>query len=221
MRNQKSKTINHAVPMKSKTQGENSLETEADDRFEWLLGESQRFCEGVGLHKDIILDIAKTDTDWAFILKIDALLETASKEIIRHGLRLKIFDRVITNRVLEDFADSLPVRGRTSLLKLLKAAGCHPEEQGFIDATRRVRNVYAHNIKYLDVSLIELIKQRPDKSHLLKNLSAIENYDEPNLIVLCEKNRELLRFGIINSAMRFLFYAYHIAVKPSKRLTRK
>ena len=32
-----------------------------------------------------MLEIAKTDSDWAFILKIDALLETASKGIIRHG----------------------------------------------------------------------------------------------------------------------------------------
>jgi hypothetical protein len=37
-----------------------------------------------------------------------------------------------------------------------------PEEQGFIEATRKVRNTYAHNIKYVDVSLIELIKQRTD-----------------------------------------------------------
>ena len=76
-----------------------------------------------------------------------------------------------------------------------------------------MRNAYAHNIKYVDVSLIELIKQRPDKSYLIKNLSAIENYDEANLIASYEKDRGFLRFGIIDSTMRFLFFAYHIAVK--------
>ena len=102
---------------------------------------------------------------------------------------------------------------RTSLLKLLEAAGCPSGELGFIEATRRVRNAYAHNIKYVDVSLIELIKQRPDKSHLLKNLSAIKNYDEADLITSYEKDRGFLRFGILDSTMRFLFFAYHIAVK--------
>ena len=76
-----------------------------------------------------------------------------------------------------------------------------------------MRNTYAHNIKYVDDSLIELTKQRTDKSHLLKNLSAIKNYDEADLIAAYEKDRGFLRFGTIDSTMRFLFLAYHIAVK--------
>ena len=88
------------------------------------------------------------------------------------------------------------------------------KEQGFIEATRKVRNTYAHNahnIQYVDVSLIELIKQRTDKSHLLKNLSAIKNYDEADSIAAHEKDRGFFWFGIIDSTMRFLFSAYHIA----------
>jgi hypothetical protein len=202
-----------SIAKKTKTGRNRAQEREAVSRFDILVQESQKFCVGVGLHKDLMLEIAKSDSDWAFILKIDALLETASKGIIRHGLRLKILNRVITNDVLGDFVESLPINGRTSILKLLEAAGCPPEEQGFIEATRKVRNAYAHNIKYVDVSLIELIKQRPDKSHLLKNLSAIKNYDEADLITSYEKDRGFLRFGILDSTMRFLFFAYHIAVK--------
>ena len=86
------------------------------------------------------------------------------------------------------------------------------KEQGFIEATRKVRNTYAHNIQYVDVSLIELIKQRTDKSHLLKNLSAIKNYDEANFIAAYEKDRGLFWFGIIDSTM--LFYSLPI-ILPS------
>lgn len=196
-----------------KVSGNSRNNAEAVERFSMLLEDSQKFCKAMGLHNDLILEILKTDSDWAFILKIDALLETASKEIIKHGLRLKILNKVIKSDVLGDFVDSLPMRGKTSLLKLLEAAGCPPEARGFIDATRQIRNAYAHNIKYIDVGLIDLIKQRPDKSLLIKNLSAIESYDEANLIASYEKDREFLRFGIIDSAMRFLVYAYHIAVK--------
>jgi hypothetical protein len=213
MRNRKLATIARAETKKAKTRRNRVQETEGAGRFDILLEESQKFCEAVGLHKTLILEIANTDSDWAFILKIDALLETASKEIIRHGLRIKILNRVIRNDVLGDFVDSLPMNGRTSLLKLLEAAGCPSEEHGFIEAMRRMRNAYAHNIKYLDVSLIELIKQRPDKSHIIKNLSAIETYNEENLIASYEKDPGFLRFCIIDSTMRFLFFSYHIAVK--------
>ena len=87
------------------------------------------------------------------------------------------------------------------------------KEQGFIEVTRKVRNTYAHNMQYVDVSLIELIKQRTDKTHLLKNLSAIKNYDEADFIAAYEKDRGFFWFGILDSTMRFLFFAYHIAVK--------
>jgi hypothetical protein len=73
-----------SITKKAKTRRERAQETEAVGRFDILVEKSQKFCEAVGLHKDLILEIAKTDSDWAFILKIDALLETASKEIIRH-----------------------------------------------------------------------------------------------------------------------------------------
>jgi hypothetical protein len=183
--------------------------------FGVLLEESQKFCEGVGLRKDLITQILKTDSDWAFMLKIDALLESASKEILRQGLRIKLLNRVIRNEILDDFVDTLPMNGRTSLLKLLDAAGLPPEELGFVEVTRRVRNAYAHNIEYADLTLIELIKQRQDKSQLIKHLSAIKSYDEADLIASYEKDPSFLRFCIIDSAMRFLFYAYHLAVKKT------
>jgi hypothetical protein len=213
MRSQKTKTVGDAPTKKAKTRRNRTHEPEAIDRFGILLEEAQKFCEAVGLHKDLILEIARANNDWAFILKIDALLETASKEIIRHGLRLKILNRVIRNDALGDFVDSLPINGRTSILKLLDIAGCPPEDLGFIEAIRRVRNAYAHNIKFVDVSLIALIKQRPDKTELLKKLSAIKIFDEANLIEMYEKDHNFLRFCILDATMRVLFFAYHVAVK--------
>jgi hypothetical protein len=213
MRSQKPETGNRGEARKAKSRRDGAQEIEAADRFDILLDESRKFCEGVGLHKDLILQIFRTDSDWAFVLKIDALLESASKQIIRRSIRLKVLNRSVSNSVLEDFVDSLPINGRTSLLRLLEAAGCPAEEHGFIEAIRRVRNAYAHNIRFVDTTLIELIKQRGDKSHLIKNLSAIENYIESDLIASYERDGGFLRFGIIDSAMRFLFFAYHIAVK--------
>jgi len=204
MANSRPGSIKSAVP---------NLAGHPKDRFSVLYEESQKFCEGVGLQKDLIITILKTDSDWAFVLKADALLESASKHILRHGLRIRLAKRTFQNETLDEFVDSLPMNGRTSLLKLLEAAGLPAEELGFVEVTRLVRNAFAHNIEYAGLRLIELIKIRPDKSRLIKHLSAIRTYDESALIADYEKDPSFLRFCIIDSTMRFLFYAYHLAVK--------
>jgi hypothetical protein len=145
-----------------------------DQRFDILVAETKKFCKAVGLPKGLIGDIFRTDSDWAFILQTDALLETACKEILRHSLRLHMMRDVIRNDTLDQFVDALPMNGRTSLLKLLEAADCPPEDLGFIEATRKLRNAYAHTIHYVDLTLVELIKKRPDKSDLIKKLCAIQ-----------------------------------------------
>jgi hypothetical protein len=197
-----------------KKQSKRAQEIDHADRFRLLLEETQAFCRAVGLHENLIVEIAKADNDWAFILKIEALIETGAKEIVRHGLKIKLLNRVISNDALHDFVDALPMNGRTSILKLLDAAGLPPEELGFIEALLRVRNAYAHDIRFADVHLIELLTQRPDKSHLLKHLSAIKTYDEADLVQIYEKDGGFLRFCILDSAMRFLFFAYHLAAAP-------
>ena len=57
-----------------------------------------------------------------------------------------------------------------------------PEELGFVETIRKVRNIYAHDIRFANVSLIELIKKRNDKSQLINYPSAIETYVEADLI---------------------------------------
>ena len=152
------------------------------ERFTILMEESEKFCEEVGLPKDLIKTIIKTDSDWAFILKIDALLESAAKHIVRTGLRIKLLNRIMQNETLDGFVDSLPINGRTGNLTLLDAACMPPEELGFVETIRKVRNIYAHDIRFANVSLIELIKKRNDKSQLINYPSAIETYVEADLI---------------------------------------
>jgi hypothetical protein len=194
------------------------LQSDGLDEFSILMEESEHFCESVGLHKDLIRQIIRTDTDWAFILKIDALLESAAKYIVRTGLRIKLLNRVMQNEALDAFVDNLPINGRNGILKLLDAAQLPPEELGFVENIRKVRNIYAHDISSADTSLIDLVKNRNDKSQLLKYLSGINTYVEKDLIARYERDPGFLRFCVINSTMRFLFYSYHMAVKfPSRR----
>jgi hypothetical protein len=191
-------------------------QTDESDRFEFFLRESRKFCKAVGLHEDLILQIFTADGDWSFIIKIDALLETASKEVVRRSLRLTIGGKVSKSDKLDGFVDALPTSGRVSLLSLLEAAGCPSDHRHFIEAVRRIRNAYAH-IKHMDTPLFDLIMRRPDKSHLLKNLTPIspENYQESSLIQMYAQaeGNKVLRFGIIDETMRFLIIAYHVVLK--------
>ena len=172
-----------------------------------------KFYEAVGLHKELIHEIYHAENDWTFVLKIDALLETAIKEIIKSGLKLKVLNRFVGTESLGEFVDGLPMNGKTSLLHLLKASGCPEEDSGFIEAVRRARNAYAHNIRLADLTLIELITQRPDKSHIIKNICNIKVYDETTLIAAYERDGAFLRFCILDATLRILFYAYHLSLK--------
>lgn len=188
-----------------------------EERFQILYENGKAFCVAVGLPETLIADIVKSDTDWAFTLKIDALLETAAKHFIRHGLRFRYLNHTIQNKELEDFVDSLPMNGRTSILKLLDACGIPDEERGFIEMTRVVRNAFAHNIHYAGLRLIDLIKTRSDRSRVLKYLSAIATFDEAHLITSYEKDPSFLRFCMLDSLLRFLFYAYHLSISSPKQ----
>jgi hypothetical protein len=122
-----------------------------------------------------IYDIFKSSTDWEFILKIDALLEATARKVVKVALSAN--DKMNPDD-MEAFVDTLPMRGRTSFLKLLEATGCGEEESLLIDSVRILRNGFAHDITQMTLPLIEVIKKRKDKSALIKGLSYIQTYEE-------------------------------------------
>jgi hypothetical protein len=82
---------------------------------------------------------------------------------------------------MDEFVDALPMRGRTSVLKLLQASGCDAPERNLIDCVRVLRNGFARDITQMEMSLIDVIKSRKDKSTLLKGLCWIHKYEEEKL----------------------------------------
>ncbi|MBV8797684.1 MAG: hypothetical protein JO136_22335 [Hyphomicrobiales bacterium] len=188
-------------------------EEEAAARVAALHEAAGKFCVAIGLHSDLMRRIYNAENDWTFILKIDALLEMAAKEIIKSGLRMKILNRFVGAKELSDFVDGLPMNGKSSLLQLLNAAGCPTEDALFIDGVRRLRNAYAHNITLAELPLIDVIKHRSDKSDIIKKVSNVETFREASLVAGYEEDGRLLRFSILDATMRVLFFAYHIALK--------
>ena len=49
---------------RTKKQSKRAQEIDHADRFRLLLEETQAFCRAVGLHENLIVEIAKADNDW-------------------------------------------------------------------------------------------------------------------------------------------------------------
>jgi hypothetical protein len=188
---------------------------ESEDRTTYLRRESEALCKALGLRENILTEAFQEESDWAFIIKIDALLEMACRELIRKFLRLEVQGEFLKNEKLDDFIDSLSIVGRTSVLSLLEASSIPIDHRNFIRDVRTIRNRYAHDIRVIDASLVDTILARKDKTSLLKNLSAISEagYKEAEFIELITKDPGLLRFTILDETMRFLAVVHLIFYK--------
>ena len=184
-----------------------------DDGIQSLLRDAAECCGALGLSDDLIPSIYRSDSDWAFILKIDALIETSVKEVIKRSLKLEVNGAFVGDAELEKFISRLPVSGKTSLSILLRAANCDRDICDFIEATRRVRNAFAHNIRHADANLLTVIKTRPDWASLLKRLSPVDNYNEAEWVKMIQADSGILRFSIFSYTLMFLTLAYHIVLK--------
>lgn len=119
---------------KKRTKKESKRPQEIDpaDRFEILPEETKAFCRAVGLHENLMIEIAKADNDWAFILKIEALIETGAKEIVRHGLKIKLLNRVISNDALglrlnfESGSNAIWPRVKTDFIRRILSCHTYP-----------------------------------------------------------------------------------------------
>ena len=188
---------------------------ESEDRTTYLRRESEALCKTLGLRENILTEAFQEESDWAFIIKIDALLEMACRELIRKFLKLDVQNSFLKNEKLDDFIESLSIVGRTSILSLLEASSIPTDHRNFIRDVRTIRNRYVHDIRVIDTSLVDTILARKDKTSDLKNLSAINEagYKEAEFIDLITKDPTLLRFTILDETMRFLTVVHPIFYK--------
>jgi hypothetical protein len=122
------------------------------DSLVWLIEQADRYCGHLGNGSKIMLNIYREESDWAFIIKIDALHETASRDLMSRHLLARSPSQPAGFPVSE-FVEGLPYQGRSSILKLLKLCGCAKQDQRFLDCTRRVRNAFAHDIRSINKTI--------------------------------------------------------------------
>jgi hypothetical protein len=176
----------------------------AENQFELLVLTAEKYGKALGIGRDFFMTIYREKWDWAFIIQIDALNETASREALSRLLRVNGKEPEDSDTPA-DFVQSLNYQGRTSIIRLLKLAGVPKETTEFVEHIRIVRNAYAHDIRALKTPMLEIIKHRSEKSKMLRRFSFIEQYDEAGFLNIVEKDPSFLRFLILNQAMLFLY----------------
>lgn len=188
------------------------------DHFIALLQASKSYGKKLGVSKDLFIDLFRETSDWAFIIQIDALNETASRETLSRLLAV-IGVEADGNDTPADFVQSLNYQGRTSIIRLLKLAGVTKEMTEFVEFVRMVRNSYAHDIRSLNKPLLEIILARSEKSKILRRFSLVEQdaYDEAELMRVVEDDGGLLRFLILQQCMTFLLGMHQTYGRRGKR----
>lgn len=175
------------------------------ESFVMLLEKVDEYGVRLGIGKEVILRLYREASDWAFIIQVDALHETACRDLLARLLTLKNIGDAC-NDAMPRFVDALGFQGRSSIIGLLKVAGCPLDSIKLVESVRKVRNPFAHDIMAVERSLREVIEARNDRSDLLKVFSCItdENYDEAEYVKALDKDPELLRFGILHQTMVLL-----------------
>lgn len=195
--------------------------SEDGEGFVWLRENANKCCAELGIKEDLFLDIYQSDSDWAFIIKTDALLETVSKDFVSRTLKLEVKGRDIGADELEKFIRRLPVNGGTSLTKLLRASGLDADICEFIESIRKVRNAFAHDIHQVDASLLDVLQKHAEFSSLLRRLSFLQNFDEDEWVEMIKNDGGLIRHSILRQTLVYLTLGYHIVIKemPAQEAT--
>lgn len=114
-----------------------------------------RLEENLGVPKGLFNKL-KDEDDWSFIIKTQALLETALSHLIKATLG---------RDELEDFIEKLNLQGRTGKLAVVKALGLLTDShRKYLGQLAELRNNLAHKIQYVTFTLSEHLKGMNEKA---------------------------------------------------------
>lgn len=185
--------------------GEDESPASENDRLTVLLGQADAFCERFEIGEDIIVETYTETSDWAFFIKIDALHETACRDLMSRLLTMRQGDVALDGQ-MSAFIDDIEFEGRGSVLRLIELTRRPADYVRFLKCLRRMRNAFAHDMRSVNMMLAELIEPLADKAQVLKALSgeADQDYDEAKCLSLIRNDPGFLQFVILRQSMTYL-----------------
>jgi len=184
-------------------QGDSSLSE--NDPLSRLLEQADKFCERFGVGEDIILETYTETSDWAFFIKVDALHETACRDLMARLLTMRQSSGAVDEE-MSAFIDDIEFQGQGSVLRLIELTRRPRDYVRFLKCVRRVRNAFTHDFRSVNKTLMELIEPLADRAQLLKVFSGMAeaDYDEAKYLRLARNDPGFLRFGILHQSMVLL-----------------
>ncbi len=146
-----------------------------------FIEQAHELATSFGLHDKFFDSLSRESNDWTFILKVDSLLETASKSLLEEKISIDG-----NNEEFIKLFKHLKVEGSFSILELLKLTDFPNEGLNFIRKVRELRNLYAHNICDVERSLLDMIASTKQPANFTKVLLS----EESSIDELQEKFRE-------------------------------
>lgn len=176
-----------------------------NDRLTQLLDQAERFCHRFGVGEDIILETYTETSDWAFFIKVDALHETACRDLTARLLTMRP-SLGAQDEDVSAFIDDIDFQGRGSVLQLIELMRRPTDYVRFLKCVRHVRNAFAHDFRSVNETLMELVAPLADRTQLLKTFSGMaeEAYDEAEYMRLVRNDPGFLRFEILHRSMVLL-----------------
>jgi hypothetical protein len=110
------------------------------------------------------LDSIPNEHDWSLVIKLHAVIESALDRVIAGALQPR-------SEQLSRFVSDLPLRGRTSRLRLARLLGViGKDEHQFIETLQELRNDFAHDPKSVGATLENYLSARSDQRAHLENV---------------------------------------------------
>lgn len=125
----------------------------ADNAFERMVGKAHDAAVKLGLPPAFLLEIVE-DSDWGFVIKLNALFESALEEVIHKNCFASPFARPRDEKALRKFCSSLNTVGRSGKLALATAFDLiSPDLRKYLENLASLRNSFAHGVSGADLTI--------------------------------------------------------------------
>lgn len=178
------------------------------------LAELEKRC---GLEKGFFGRLQAEETDWSFIIKVHAFLETAVTDSLLVEMDRKELEKIIPR---------LPLNGPSGKVKLARALKiCSEADEDFISTLSSLRNRCVHQIRNLSIDLERYVRDlNPDEfSKFRKSIGVPEglSFDFDGTVVSADQFiKDQTRFMVMREARRVLvnFSAHQASLIKSREI---
>jgi len=136
-----------------------------------MFQDAQEAAKKLNLPPHFLFEILK-DSDWSFVIKLNALFESALEEVIFQNCFASKYARQRDEDALRKFCSHLNLNGRTGKLELASIFGLvSSETKAYLVALSSLRNKFAHGVSGASLTIQSVAEEEGDKLAFYKRFA--------------------------------------------------